>query len=162
MPFDAEAFLSSTVTAPMSTVHVLCPEGEYQAFVDDGDKAIDFNTITSGPSSKTPGKEYFQVAILFAIANEAVKAQLKREKVLVPMKIFLDMKEDNSGLDLSEGKNVGLGRLRKALNQNDGSAWSPLRMKGAGPVVVKVAHRPDPKDPEIKYAEVTRVTAIVS
>jgi hypothetical protein len=162
MPFDAEAFLSSTVSGPMSVSQVLCPEGEHRAFVDDGEKAIDFNTITSGPQSKTPGKDYFQVTVLFSIADEAIKAQLKREKVLVPMKIFLDMKEDNTGLDLSEGKNVGLGRLRKALGQNDGSSWSPLRMKGAGPVVVKVAWRPDPKDPEIKYAEVTRVTAIVS
>ena len=161
MPFDAEAFLSSTVQGPMSTTVTLCPEGEYRAFVDDGDKAIDFNTITGGPNSKTPGKEYYQCSVLFSIFDDAIKAQLKREKVLVPMRIFLDMNDSGSALDLSEGKNVSLGRLRKALGQNDG-AWSPLMMKGKGPVMVKVTHRSDPKDPEIKYAEVTRVSAITS
>lgn len=152
-PFDAEAFLNTNVTGPLSTAPVLCPEGEYKAFVDDSDKAIQF---ASGEKDGTP---WASANILFQIHDESVKAQLKRDKVLVPMKAFLDLKEDGSGLDLSEGKNVSLGRLRKALDQNDGT-WSPLMMKGKGPVMVKVGHSSDKSDPTLKYANITRVSKI--
>lgn len=157
MAFDADAFLSTTVTGPMSTAPVLCPEGEFKAFVDDGDKAL---TFRSGESKDT-NKPWASVSVLFTILDENVKAQLKRDKVLVPMQAFLDLRDDGNGLDLTEGKNVSLGRLRKALGQNDG-AWAPAMMKGKGPVMVKVGHRSDPKDPSIKYAEVTRVSALAT
>ena len=42
MAFDADKFLNQVVTEPMSTVTVPCPEGEYKAFVDDGDKGVTF------------------------------------------------------------------------------------------------------------------------
>lgn len=153
MPFDADAFLQTTVTGPLSTSLTLCPEGEYKAFVDDGDKAIVF------ASGEKNGRPWASAAVMFAIMDETIKAQLKRDKILVPMKCFLDLKEDGSGLDLTEGKNVSLGRLRKALDQNDGT-WSPLMMKGKGPVMVKVSHSSDQNDPEIKYANITRVSKI--
>ena len=75
------------------------------------------------------------------------------------MNCWLDLNEDGSGLDLSEGKNVSLGRLRKALDQNSG-AWNPMMMKGKGPLMVKVTQRSDKNDPTIKYAEVARVSKI--
>lgn len=155
MSFNAEAFLNQTIEEPMSTKTLVCPEGEFRAFVDDGDKAIQFREF-AGKDGNPPS---FQCVVLFSILDESVKTFLKREKALVPMNVWLDMKEDGSGLDLSEGKNVGLGRLRKALNQNSG-AWSPLMMKGKGPVMIKVGQRADKNDPEVKYAEVTRVAGI--
>jgi hypothetical protein len=84
---------------------------------------------------------------------------LKRDKVLVPMNCWLDLTEDGASLDLNEGKNVSLGRLRKALDQNEGK-WNPLMMKGKGPVMIKVSQRSDKTDPTIKYAEVNRVSKI--
>lgn len=155
MAFDADAFLQTTVTGPLSTTITLCPEGEYKAFVDDGDKAILF---TSGEKN---GKTWASCAVMFQIADEKVKADLKRDKVLVPYKAFLDMNDAGTGLDLSEGRNVSLGRLRRALDQNDGT-WSPLMMKGKGPVMVKVSWTSDQNDPEIKYANITRVSKITT
>ena len=153
MAFDAEKFMTSTTDGPMSTAPVLCPEGEYKAIVDDGDKAITFRNGTKD------GNEWHQMGVLFNVTDDAVRAQLKRDKVLVPYNTFLDIKGD--ALDTEEGKNVGLGRLRKALGQNDGS-WAPAMMKGKGPVMVKISHRADKNDPSVKYAEVTRVSAITT
>ena len=152
MTFDAEKFISSTTAAPLSTQTLLCPEGEYRAFIDDGEKALSFRNGTGSNG------EWHQMSVLCNIADDNVKAQLKRDKILVPLNIWLDIKGD--GLDIEEGKNVGLGRLRKALGQNTSDAWAPAMMKGKGPLMVKVGHRSDPKDPEVKYAEVTRVSAI--
>lgn len=156
MTFNAEAFLNQTIEEPMSTKSLVVPEGEYRAIVDDGDNAIQFKEF-AGKDGKPPS---FQCVVLFQILDDSVKAFMKREKVTAPMNIWLDMKEDGSGLDLSEGRNVNLGKLRAALGQNSGS-WSPLMMKGKGPVMIKTSQRADKNNPEIKYAEVVRVAAIV-
>ena len=155
MPFDADKFLNQTINAPMSTSTVPCPKGEYKAFIDDGDKAIAFRE--GGMARDRVTKLSPQCVVLFNILDDSVKQQLNRDKVLVPLTLWLDVKGDS--LDLSEGKNVGLGRLRKALDQNDGT-WNPAMMKGKGPLMVKVTQRSDKQDPTIKYAEVSRVAKI--
>lgn len=158
MVFNAEKFLNSTVQGASSTVVLVCPEGEYKAFTDDGDKAI---TFRDGDAARNLSP---QCIVLFAITGDQEPNKfLKREKVLVPMTCWLDLTEDGEGLDMAEGKNVNLGRLRKAIGQNDPSApWNPMMMKGKGPVMIKVGQRSDDKDPSIKYAEVRRVAAITS
>ena len=154
MAFDADKFLNQTLNSPMSTSNIPCPEGEYKAFVDDGDKAISFR---DGGTDRNGNELSPQCVVLFTILDDNVKVHMNRDKVLVPMNIWLDVKNDN--LDLSEGKNVGLGRLRKALDQNDGP-WNPNMMKGKGPLMVKVSQRSDKQDPTIKYAEVVRVAKL--
>lgn len=154
MPFDADKFLNQTVNAPMSTSTIPVPEGEYKALVDDGDKAISFR---EGGTDRNGNDLSPQCVVLFNILDDNLKVKLNRDKVLVPHNIWLDVKGDD--LDLSEGKNVGLGRLRKALGQNDG-AWNPQMMKGKGPVMVKVTQRSDKNDPTIKYSEVARVAQL--
>jgi hypothetical protein len=155
MSFDAEKFLNQTYNDSFSTVTVACPEGEYKAYVDDGDKAI---TFREGGLDRNGNQLSPQCVVQFAIMGDQLpNQQLKRDKVIVPMNIWLDVNGDN--LDLSEGKNVGLGRLRKALDQNDG-AWNPMMLKGKGPVMIKVTQRSDKNDPTQKYAEVNRVSKI--
>lgn len=154
--FNADKFLNSTIAGASSTVVLVCPEGEWKAFVDDGDKAIQFRD--GNPSTNLSP----QCVVLFAITGDQQPNQfLKRDKVLVPLTCWLDLDEAGEGLDMNEGKNVGLGRLRRALGQNDGT-WNPMMMKGKGPVIIKVGQRADKNDPSVKYAEVTRVAAITS
>lgn len=157
MPFDADKFLNQTINDSMSTVTIPCPEGEFKAFVDDGDKAI---TFREGGLDRNGNALSPQCVVLFTIMGDQLpNQQLKRDKVNVPMNIWLDVLGE--GLDLSEGKNVGLGRLRKALDQNDG-AWNPMMMKGKGPLMIKVTQRSDKNDPTQKYAEVSRVSKITT
>ena len=159
MAFDAEKFLNQTVNAPMSTITVACPEGEFKAFVDDGDKAV---TFREGGHDRNGNELSPQCVVLFAIMGDQMPNQiLKRDKVLVPMNCWLDLSDDGNSLDMSEGKNVSLGRLRKALDQNEG-AWNPLMMKGKGPVMIKVGQRSDRNEPTQKYAEVTRISKITA
>ena len=157
MSFNAEAFLNQTVSGPMSTITIPCPEGEFKAFVDDGDNAISFQ---EGGLDRNGNELSPRMKVNFAITGDQLpNQQLKRDKVIVAMNIWLDV--DGDKIATEEGKNVGLGRLRKALDQNDG-AWNPLMMKGKGPVMIKVGQRSDRNDPSQKYAEVTRVSAISS
>jgi hypothetical protein len=155
MAFDAEKFLSTTIRDPMSTMTIPCPEGEYKAFVDDGDNAISFQ---EGGTDRNGNELSPRMKVNFAITGDQLpNQQLKRDKVIVSMNVWLDV--DGDQISTEEGKNVGLGRLRKALSQNEGP-WSPLMMKGKGPVMIKVGQRSDRNDPTQKYAEVTRVTSI--
>jgi len=157
MAFDADKFLNQTVQDPMSTVTIPCPEGEFKAFVDDGDRAV---TFREGGLDRNGNDLSPQCVVQFAIMGDQLPNQfLKRDKVIVPTNIWLDVTGD--ALDLSERKNVGLGLLRKALDQNDG-AWNPMMMKGKGPVMIKVTQRSDKNDPTQKYAEVNRVSKITA
>lgn len=153
MTFNAEKFMAG-VQGASATVTLVCPEGEYRAFVDDGDKAIQFR---DGDASKGLSP---QCVVLMAITGDQGPNQfLKREKVLVPYTIWLDLDESGENLDMSEGKNVKLGKLRELFGQNSG-AWNPQMMKGKGPFMIKVTQRSDKQDPTVKYAEVARVAAL--
>lgn len=155
MVFNAEKFMAG-VQGQMSTVRLVCPEGEYKAFIDDGENAIQFKSFTG----KDGKPDSHQCTILWAITGDQPPNQfLKRDKVLVPQTCWLDV--DGDALDLSEGKNVDLGKLRRMFGQNDG-AWAPPMLKGKGPAMIKVSHRSDPNDPEVKYAEVRRVAPITT
>lgn len=157
-PFDADAFMGSTVDAPLDTVVQQVPEGDYRAMIDDFENDKAFRTFES---TKEPGKEFTVFTPPFVIQDDAVKAELGRDKVVVFHKgIFIDIDPNTGGLDTRKGKNTDLGKLREACGQNGPGAWGPSLLKGAGPVMVKVVHEADKNDPEKKYARVTKVVKI--
>lgn len=147
--FDTNAFLNQTVSGPMSTRLKICPEGEYPAVTDE---KMEVKTI------KTKDGDRHVCSIYWNILDEAVKTEVGRDKVSVRQDIWLDM-DERGVLDGSEGKNVGLGRTREALGQNNDPNWTPAKLKNAGPALVKVTHRKD-KDSDDVYDEVKKVTAI--
>ena len=75
----------------------------------------------------------------FIIQDEKVKAEMGRDKVVVTKQIILDI-DANGAIDTGKNKNVELGRIRAAAGQNDGQPWSVSRLRGAGPMMVKVVH----------------------
>jgi len=155
-PFDAGTFMNQTIDAQLDTQIKQCPEGEFRAMIDDFDEKA-FRTFTSQKN----GNDYTVFSPPFVIQDQAVQADLGRDKVVVFHKgMFIDVGVDG-GLDFSKGKNVDLGKLREAVNQNvAGQPWSFNHLKGAGPVMVRVVHEADANDAEKKYARVTRVTRI--
>ena len=90
------------------------------------------------------------------LVDEGVKAKLARDKVTVRMRVGLDIDEAGGGLATAEGKNVQLGRLRSALNQNN-AGWKPNDLLGAGPFIGKVVHTTTANG---TYADIQRVTKI--
>jgi len=156
--FDKEKFVNAASTAPLSTTVQQCPEGEYTAMIATGD-AIDWIDPNGAiESKKNPGEVFHTIRIPIEILDDAVRAQLKRDKVTVNYDSFLDV--DDSGLpDFSEGRNVGLGRIFAAVGLNAKGA-SIQKLSGAGPFKVMVSHRADPKNPENKFAEIKRVTSL--
>lgn len=146
--FNPDEFLSgTTLDEPLSTVATPVPEGTYRGQVD--------NVTARRIDGPTPR---IICEVTWELLDEAVRAELERDKVTVRQDIWLDL-DSNGALDKSKGKNVGLGRLREALGQNEMSGWTFSSMKGQM-ATVRVSHRSDKDDPTIKYAQVARVTAL--
>lgn len=150
---DLSALLDAPPAGPLSTKVMVCPEGEFRAMIDDGEKWI---TFRDGDASRNLSP---QAVILFSILDDGVRQKLGRDKVLVPKTCWLDLIGEGSEqkLDSSEGKNVDLGRLMDAAKVN-GQGIRALR--GKGPFMVKVAHRSDKNNPDTVYAEVRKVAPI--
>lgn len=161
--FDPEAFMQTTVDAPLDTEYLMVPEGEYVATIDDFDatafEQIDF-TYKKGEKSGLPGT-MTKFTVPFVIQDDRVKQEMSRDKVVITKQLILDM--DGSSLDTGKGKNVELGRVRAAAGQADTTPWSPLMLRGTGPVMIKVVHRSWERTKDGtkgKRAEVDRVVRI--
>lgn len=161
MPFDPDTFLNQDTSGPLATTIRPAPEGEYQAVVSADGEQKDWFREAEWEDKKTGEHRSAPVAeIPMEITDPRIKAALpERDRVIVPFKFFLDMKDGR--LDTGPDKNIRLGQLRAALGQNGPGPWNWSMLRGAGPVLVKVTQRSDPKDPERKFAEVTKVTRIV-
>lgn len=155
--FDPDAFMSQSVEAQLDTQRKLPPVGDYRAIVDDwGPAEKAFRTFTSDKNQK----DYTVFSPPFILQDDNVAKELDVEKVVVYHKgMFIDI-NDLGGLDTGSGKNVDLGKMRDAVGQNNGSAWTFNNLKGAGPVMVHVEHEQDKNDKERSYARVTRVVKI--
>jgi hypothetical protein len=157
--FDVDAFLTQTVDQPLSTVFSPVPEGEYQAMIDDFDakKAIEIRRWTDKSTGEP--RTALQLSLPFIIQDATLAAQLERDRIAVFARTFLDLTPAQQ-IDFGRDKNIFLGQVRAAVNQNNPGPWSIANLKGAGPVMVTVRHRSDKEDPEKKYVEVRKVRPI--
>lgn len=143
--FDPDVFLAAEVEGANETKWTNVPEGVYEALIDK----IDI---------RTP-KDSVILEVMWNITDEALRATVGRDKPLVRQSIFLDV--EGSTLSFGTNKNVGLGKLRDALGQNDEHRpWNPRMLEGAGPVLIQVRHRPNERDPESPFVEVSRVAKL--
>lgn len=163
--FDPDAFMSQTIDQPLETERTIVPAGEYKATIDDFTRDA-FQTITfvykKGPRAGEEGS-FTKFNVPFVIDDDKVKAELGMDKVVCFQSITLDFEPGTNNLAWGINKNIDLGKLRKAVGQNNPGPWSAANLRGAGPVMVKVEHRSGKRGDgsEWKNAEVTRVAPIV-
>lgn len=152
MPFDPTTFMSQNFDTPMATKLEICPAGDFRFIVDDFDVEKVFRTIDGKNGPFTVWE------IPCVLQDEAVKAKLGRDKVIVRYKGYLDFNDDGT-LAFGPNKNVKIGQLREALGQNAGS-WNFGMLRGAGPFMGRVVHVPNDKDKDNPYVEISRVVKI--
>lgn len=151
MSFDADSFLNSAVTGTNSTKIIPCPVGEYPGVID----SLKARQWQSQDGTKTG----VALDVIWIVEDDGARQATGRESVTVKQGVMLDL-DPNGALDMSEGKNVGLGRLRAATGlNNEGEAFS-FNMLPGRMAKIKVGHRPDKNDAETIYAEVNAVAAL--
>jgi len=151
--FNPEQFLGAQFTDANSTELLPIPEGEYIAVTEpvtaESFKAFD---IKRGDRA---GQKGYMLILSWNINDEngALKEQLGRAPK-ARQSIMLDLGQGGT-LEFGKGRNVGLGRVREALNQNlTGRPWA-FSMLGGAVAKIKVKHRIDGGN---TYAEVSEVT----
>lgn len=150
MSFDADSFLNAAVSGSNSTKIIPCPQGEFFAVIE--------KIGARQGQSKDGTSTFVSLDVTWLIEDDGARQACGREQVQVRQSLFLDL-DPQGGVDMSEGKNVGLGRLREALGLNgNGEAFS-FNMLPGRTAKVQVTHRDDPKDPENKFADVRSVVA---
>lgn len=141
LPFDPDSFMQVTVDSPMATERQICPEGSFTAMVADFDSTafekFDF-TYNKGPNAGQPGS-MTKFNCPFTITDAKVLADMERDSLKIFQQITLDL-APNGGLAVGKDKNVDLGKLREAVDQNTGGPWTFANLKGAGPLLVQVRH----------------------
>ena len=124
--FNAESFMQTEVEGQLETEFTPIPEAEYNAVI----KEVKPDTTPKG----SPLLE-----LIWIIDDQSVRDLIGMDEPTVRQTIWLDINEQG-GLDFGKNKNVGLGKLREALGQNDGKPWSPLMLLGQ-PATVNIKHR---------------------
>lgn len=130
--FNADTFLSSSITGANDTKFTPVPEAEYKAYVDDL-KVREFE-------DKQKNEKVPVLDVILLIPDEKVAQLLGVEKVTVTDSMFIELDEQGN-IAFGLNKNIRLGQLRDAVGQNDPKkAWSPMMLKGMGPIMIKVVH----------------------
>lgn len=142
MSFDTESFLSASISGSNDTKVIPCPVGEYQAVIEK----VDARQWQSKDGTKTG----VALDVTWLIEDQGAKAVTGREQVSVRQGIMLDTV--GGQLDMSSGKNIGLGRLREAVNLN-GDSFSFMQLPGQM-AKVEVSHRVVGED---VFAEIKKV-----
>lgn len=146
--FNAEDFLNSTIEGVLATRRPPIPVLEEATL-----RIKELKTrMTKGDDPKAV------LDVICVVDHEAARAATKMEEPTVRLSIFLDLTAAGD-LDVSEGANTGLGRLREAVGQNTGAAWSPGMLLGQV-FVGSITQRPDPKDAENMFNDVGSIRAI--
>ena len=147
--FDPNAFLEQVVAEVGSTEATPIPAGEYLAFIDKKE-------LTTWQKKDDPSVSGLKLKITWVLEDQAVRDLLGRDKVIVMQDIMLDL-TDSGGLDMGKGRNVGLGRLREALDLNTPGQPFSFSMIAGRVAKVNVSHR---IDGENIYAEVKGVAKL--
>jgi hypothetical protein len=152
-PFNAELLMGTTLDEANATEMIRVPEGEYIA-VSEPITAESFKEfdIRKGDRAGTKGLK-LNIKWLINDDTGGLKEMLGRPPSVL-QGIMLD--RGPGGLEMGKGKNVGLGRVREALNQNKtGVPWN-FSMLGGQVAKIKVKHR---MDGDQTYVEVSDITA---
>ena len=135
--FNPDQFMTEEQTVINETEYTAIPKGDYPGVIKD----VKADTTTNGSPL---------LAVTWLIDSEEVREHTGMEEPTCRQTVWLDL-DANNKLETGANKNIGLGKLRDALGQNDGSPWSPQMLMGQ-PAMVFI--EPDKTG---KYTNVTQV-----
>lgn len=147
--FDPNTFLADTVTGANDTKYIPIPQGEYPAIIKEC-KARQM------PSKADPSKKVTVVDVVYEIDDNTVKEVTGLDNPTVRQSIFLDLTPLDK-LDMSKGKNIGLGKLREALGLNDPNKPFSFDDLPGRAAIVQVEHTPNANSPGDVYSNVAKV-----
>ena len=144
--FDPDAFLNTEVDGALATTIPPIPEDDFRATVD---------SVVARSFETKKGETRHVLEITWEILDESVKEVTKLDKPTARQTVWLDITPQGS-IDMSEGRNVGLGRVREAVGQNGSGPWSPAMLVGSV-ALVHIVNTPASDGSEDVYNNVKKV-----
>lgn len=130
--FDPKTFAQMTFKEANSTKIIPVPAGDHAATITKYE-------ILAWAAKDDASKNGLKMNIFFNCDDPAVAAQTMRDQNVVRHEFFLDLNE--VGLDMGEGKNIKLGRLREAVGLNRPGEPFSFDMLVGQRAMVAVTHR---------------------
>lgn len=127
--FNADSFLNQTVEAKLSVKRIPMPEDDHDG-LQVRELEIKSGTVKEGDNA---GKVWVRLNVKMVNTDPNVAEEMKLSGDAEPTiywNEFLDL-DDDGNLDVADGKNIKLGKLRQALGQNTDEGWTMNDMKGA-------------------------------
>lgn len=139
--FDADTFMNSQFEGEMETkYHPIPVADDYVA------------SITKVEPRMAGDKPVLEVT--WATTDARAVEATGQDTPTVRQTIWLDLNASGA-LDMGRGKNVGLGRLRAAVNQNNpGQPWQAGMLIGQS-AMIKITHRMYQNEPQSQVAAVS-------
>lgn len=139
---NADTFSNLVVTESMDTAVQQVPVGDRPGYI-------------KAQKLRQQG-EYWLLDLTWVVTDQESKDVTGREEPTVRQSIFIDFTAEG-GLDSGKGKNVQLGKLREAVNQNQkGKPWSPGMLIGCTGML-NIQHRVDKNgDPQAEVKGVAK------
>ena len=131
--FNPDQFLDMQIEGQNDTKIIPVPAGEYTAMIEEV-------KVRQWQAKADPSKSGLTLDVQWSIDDASVKELLGRDKVTVKQGIMLDL-TDAGGLDMGKGRNIGLGRLREALDLNQPGRPFSFTMLTGRVARVSVSHR---------------------
>lgn len=148
--FDPTTFMGEMTSEAGDPNFKPVPEGEYLASIGSDEKDVKPRSTKDGSVA---------LDIFWYIEDPKLAEAMNMEKPRVKQGFFLDL--DSAGkLAWGTNQNTRLAAVREALGQNKaGQPWSPRKLLGSGPALIKTVIRPHPTDTDHPgFAEVTLVS----
>jgi hypothetical protein len=149
--FDPQAFLDAAYTESNDTKLIPVPVGEYAALIE--------KVTPRTWQSKDGTQSGVALDVEWLIEDQEVKSFLGRETIKCRQGLMLDLTQDGK-LDMSKGKNIGLGKLREALNLNQAGQQFSFGQLPGRMAKVQVTHRDNEKEAGEVFAEIRKVAAM--
>ena len=148
--FDPDQFLDTPLDGANDTKGIPIPPGEYTGMIDSA-------KILQWQKRDDPSVHGLKLQVMWQLDDMELKELLGRDKITIRQDVMLDTTE-SGGIDMGKGQNVGLGRLREAINKNQPGV--PMSQFVGCLAKVFTTNRQDPKDPETVYSEVKAVARL--
>jgi hypothetical protein len=138
--FDADAFMETTLDAPLSTEQVLVPVGKYPATLN---KIWEPRKVTFEQDGQMVSKVALDLS--WAINDKNVWDVVGQAHPFVRQTVWINL--DSEGrIDVAKGKNRQLAKLMQATGREAGR---PLKTMEGSEAYVTVAHKPDRRKNEV-------------
>jgi len=157
--FDKEAFLQAEYEEALDTERTLFPAGEFVAQALEEITIIEPKPFVDEKTGATKdGSPQLQIKLLIR-EDHAVRVREQfgydaDRPVYFTTRMYLDIDSESGWLEFGPNKNIDLGKIRKALGQNEpGVRWNFSNLKGAGPIAFVVKHESWEKNGKTGIAE---------